>query len=290
MTYETAQALRMALEQRLLTRSQQTGVSLDRLRRGVVFERVIVRLHSAEPGLWVLKGGMALEVRLRDRARLTKDLDLGLRDEVTEGTTLRERLVELLSVELDNDRFVFIAGPAQPLLEDGAGHVTWRTKIAAELAGRPFGTLQLDISPRVHELTQTEHIALPNSLAFAGAASREVEIVDVHRHAAEKLHGMLRIVADRENTRVRDLVDLIILREHDLLDGARLGSAVRQVWAERDTEPAPRELPPLPQSWPERYEQLAAEHGLHTASFSAATALVAALWKQMFPDPNAEAR
>lgn len=85
MTYATAQALRMALEQRLLTRSQETGVSLDRLRRRVVFERVVARLQSAEPGRWVLKGGMALEVRLHDRARLTKDLDLGLRDEVTAG-------------------------------------------------------------------------------------------------------------------------------------------------------------------------------------------------------------
>lgn len=61
MSYETAQALRMALEQRLLSRSQETNVSLDRLRRRVLFERIVSRLQAAEPGLWVLKGGMALE-------------------------------------------------------------------------------------------------------------------------------------------------------------------------------------------------------------------------------------
>jgi hypothetical protein len=49
----------MALEDRLLARSNETGVSLDRLRRRVVFERVVARLHAAEPGRWVLKGGMA---------------------------------------------------------------------------------------------------------------------------------------------------------------------------------------------------------------------------------------
>lgn len=69
----------MALEQRLLTRSNESAISLDRLRRRVIFERIVARLHAADPGLWVLKGGMALEVRLGDGARLTKDIDLGLR-------------------------------------------------------------------------------------------------------------------------------------------------------------------------------------------------------------------
>lgn len=38
---------------------------------------------SERPGQWVLIGGMALEVRLRDEARLTKDVDLGFRCDVT---------------------------------------------------------------------------------------------------------------------------------------------------------------------------------------------------------------
>jgi len=60
-SYETPQALRMALEHRLLARSEATGIALDRLRRRVAFERVVARLQVAEPGRWVLKGGMALE-------------------------------------------------------------------------------------------------------------------------------------------------------------------------------------------------------------------------------------
>lgn len=82
MTYETPQALRTALEHRLRTQSQETGIAVARLRRRVVFQRIVMRLQRAEPGRWVLKGGMALEVRLGDAARLTKDIDLGLRDEV----------------------------------------------------------------------------------------------------------------------------------------------------------------------------------------------------------------
>jgi hypothetical protein len=49
-TYETPQALRTALEQRLLNRSHETDVALDRLRRRVLFERIVARLEEAEPG------------------------------------------------------------------------------------------------------------------------------------------------------------------------------------------------------------------------------------------------
>jgi predicted nucleotidyltransferase component of viral defense system len=281
--YETAQALRTALEQRLLNRSRETGVSVDRLRRRVLFERVVARLQAAEPGRWVLKGGMALEVRLEDRARITKDLDLGLRDEVIDGEQLHERLADLLASDPDDDRFVLTAEPIQRLLEDGAGHVTWRTKVSAHLAGRPFGRLQLDISPRSHELTAPECVVLSSALAFAGIGPREIEIINVHRHGAEKLHGMLRIVADHENTRVRDLVDVVILIEHELTDPPRLKTAVREVWSEREGSRPPATFPALPANWPERYERLAADHDLKTASFPAAAALVAALWSGMFP-------
>jgi hypothetical protein len=50
MTYQSAQALRTALENRLLTQSTETGASLDRLRRRVMFERIIARTQAAEPG------------------------------------------------------------------------------------------------------------------------------------------------------------------------------------------------------------------------------------------------
>ena len=106
MIYSSPLALRTALEHRLLARSRETGVSLERLRRRVVFERVLARLQAAEPGAWVVKGGMALEVRLQDKARLTKDLDLGMRDIVASGAELHERLIAALATDPDSDRFV----------------------------------------------------------------------------------------------------------------------------------------------------------------------------------------
>lgn len=284
MTYESPQALRMALEQRLLNQSRETGISLDRLRRRVIFERIIARLHHAEPGRWVLKGGMAMEVRLRDRARLTKDIDLGLRDDVTEQEALHERIVEALTEDPFVDGFVLRAGSVSKLMEDGAGHLTWRSKVEALLGGKLFGSVQLDISPRSHELKDTDQVPLPNSLEFADVRSTTIEIIDVNRHAAEKLHAIQKDFGDRENSRVRDLVDLMIFLEYELLREAALMEAIVRVWHEREGNRPSGQLRPVPVNWAERYEALAAEHDVQPRSFTEATAKASELWTRLFSD------
>lgn len=281
MTYQSAQALRTALEHRLLARSTETGVSLDRLRRRVIFERIIARIQAAEPGHWVLKGGMALEVRLRDDARLTKDVDLGLRGDVTSAVDLHERLIDILTTNLDHDYFVLTVSPPERLRDDSGGFPTWRAKVNAQLADKPFGGIQLDVSPRTHELQATEKLSVPNSLAFAEIPAIEIDAIDIHRHAAEKFHGMLRDFGERENSRVRDLVDLTILLEHDLLVPEQTAAAVQTVWLERNNTQPPHDLPPLPESWPDRYQRLAANHDIDIPPYPAAVAQVTQLWHHM---------
>lgn len=223
---------------------------------------------------------MALEVRLRDEARLTKDIDLGFRDIIEEGEELHDRLVVALAADPFCDGFVITAEPVTQLMEDTSGSVTWRSRLEAFLGGRPFGRVQLDVSPRGHELEDTDFVPLPNSLAFAFADINVpvIEIINVQRHAAEKPHAMAKDFGDRENTRVRDLVDLVILHEHRLLDHQQLAVATHAVWRERNNEPPPARLPPLPHSWAKRYEQLAVEHDLAAATFPDAITLVTTLW------------
>lgn len=221
---------------------------------------------------------MALKVRLQDRARLTKDIDLGLRETIEDAVELHERLADALAADPFNDHFVLTAPALTQLREDDAGFLTWRTTVEARLAGRVFAWVKLDISPRAHELEATEQIALPNSLAFADIASPAIEIVDVQRHAAEKLHAIQRDYGNRDNTRVRDLVDLVILLENELIDPHRLSVAVRTVWLERDQTTPPTALKPLPDSWHDRYEQLATDQDVKTRSYPAALTLVVALW------------
>jgi len=248
----------------------------------VLFERIVARLEAAQPGQWVVKGGMALEVRLQDDARLTKDIDLGLRAELDDEGELHERVDDALGRDLDGDNFMFTTSPPQRLSPDGGGHVTWRFSVSASVGGRVFGTIKLDVSPRAHELARTDRLALPNLLDFAEIPTPEVEIVDVQRHAAEKLHAIARDYSDRDNSRVRDLVDVVLLLEHDALDAKKVADAARAVWAERDNSTPPAVLPPLPDDWPDRYHRLASQHDLQTTSFGDARGHVDALWSQMF--------
>jgi hypothetical protein len=81
MRYPTAAAFRRALEDRLNRRARTTGETATRLRKNVVFQRLLARLLVVSPGRWILKGGLALDFRLSDRGarpRSTKDVDLVL--------------------------------------------------------------------------------------------------------------------------------------------------------------------------------------------------------------------
>ena len=283
MTYDSPRALRTALEHRLVTRSKESKIPLDRLRRRVMFERLVLRLERAEPGVWVLKGGMALEVRLGDQARLTKDVDLGLRGITADAGAIRERLIDALGEDVDGDGFVFEVGVVKRTAEDGAGLVSWRAGVKVSLAGKQFGGIKVDISPRPYELVATDRMTIPTALDFAGAEPVEMEVIDIHRHAAEKLHAMLRTYQDGGSSRVRDLIDLMLLLEHERLVPAILARTVTTVWQERDHVPPPQPFPGLPQGWPTPYEQLATEHQVKPPTFREASGRAVALWAEMFP-------
>jgi hypothetical protein len=76
-SYTTASAFRRALEDRLNAASKSEGVDLERMRRQVAFDRLLVRMFTEGNPPWCLKGGYALELKL-SVARATRDLDLGL--------------------------------------------------------------------------------------------------------------------------------------------------------------------------------------------------------------------
>lgn len=74
--YATPAAFKEALEHRIRT-AAAGGEAFARLRQRVVFDRLLARLGSIFGDSVMLKGGLALELRLA-RARATKDIDLRL--------------------------------------------------------------------------------------------------------------------------------------------------------------------------------------------------------------------
>ena len=175
MTYESVGAFRQALEQRLLNQARESGTDLNRLSRRVVFERILLRLTTSQPGMWVVKGGMAVELRIGDSARMTKDLDLNLRTDAEGATEAHERLTAAVATDPTGDGFLFDVSEPTALDPDQAGRPGWRFSISADLAGRNFATVRVDVVARTDELTSTEMLPLTSLLSFAGFENFEVE-------------------------------------------------------------------------------------------------------------------
>ena len=137
MKYANAAALRAALDQRLVTEANTSRSDIARLRRRVTFERLLVRFALADGERWVLKGGAAVEVRMADRARTTKDIDLAARH--TDGTDadVREALVDVLLSDPQGDFFEFRLDKFRPMGIHGAMGPVWRASVTAvSTAGR----------------------------------------------------------------------------------------------------------------------------------------------------------
>ena len=81
-------------------------------------------------------------------------------------------------------------------------------------------------------------------LAELGLDPIDVWLIPLERQVAEKLHAYTRTYEGGSTTRARDLVDLLLIREHERLDPAVLRSAIERVFDRRATHGIPRRLPP----------------------------------------------
>jgi predicted nucleotidyltransferase component of viral defense system len=278
--YTTTVDLRRALEARLKRQADDSGTDLGRLRRVAVFDRISARLSAVEHR-WVLKGGTSLEFRLGGRARATKDLDLALREGPSHGDAVREELIETLAIDVDRDGFVFSIGRPTALTADAAGRPGWRFSVDSALAGKSFAQIRLDVVLRGEELAATERIALPGVLAFADIPPRMIDSVDRRQHFAEKLHALTRDYDSRPNTRVKDLVDLILLIEDGLLADHGLLEVVHHVFAVRATHPVPLLIPDPPPVWKNDYPQIAENLTYASPDLASALDLLRAFWKRV---------
>jgi len=254
--YATATAFRRALETRLLDNSRSSGLPLARLRRMVVFERLLARLLTAAPSRWILKGGLALEYRLGSRARTTKDMDLGRYDDEV-ATTADLRTAQTLDLE---DFFVFrIERTGQ--LDAALGGAAVRYRVSAELAGRPFETVTLDAGFGPPGRSAPETINTSDLLLFAGIEPLVVPVLPLAEHVAEKVHAYTRSygVEGMASTRVKDLVDLVLICTGESPEAGTLRRALRETFAARTTHPLPTVLPPPPALWTVPYAKMASE-------------------------------
>ena len=238
MRYASAASFRRALEDRLQQRARDTGEPLMRLRKSVAFQRLLARLQQVAPDRWMLKGGLALDFRLADRAgpqpRATKDMDLA-RTEGLETADVDFRAV--VGVEL-HDFFEFgIERMEVPQEEDKvAGGAALRYRVTASLASRTFERVLVDVGVAPPPV-EPEVVQAPDLLGFAGVPPVRVLAIPAAWHVAEKVHAYTRRYGRDEapSSRPKDLIDLVLLATHEDFRAADLLRALRGTFASRDT-------------------------------------------------------
>jgi predicted nucleotidyltransferase component of viral defense system len=251
MKYATDHAFRTALEARIKD-AQSDSAGISRIRKRIVFERLLARLVAQAPGEWVLKGGFALELRLGNVARSTKDADFEWRLHEEDAV---ETLLDAAVMDL-GDRFTFALERADEETDLPGGGQRWR--VAATLAGRIFERTVIDVAFAAAPVQAPDQITTSGLLEFAGIDAVEVPTLAIEQHLAEKLHAYTRTYAGgRPSTRVKDLVDVVVIANTSTIDAARLAKAIAVIFGRREEHAVPTAVPPPPAAWATPWQRLA---------------------------------
>lgn len=258
--YVTPQAFKVALETRLRRNAQAGGVALSRVRQLCIFDRWLAWMVLELGDRFVLKGGVALELRLT-QARTTRDVDVRL----SGRTTHLLSQLEGVAVRDTGDHLSFAVGPDRhhPAIQgDGVIYQGQRFRVQAHLAGKPYGDpFGLDVAHGDPILRAPDQVTGGDWLDFVGIAPAVVPVIPRESHVAEKLHAYT-LPRNRENSRIKDLPDLALLACTGSFLAADVRQAIRQTFTFRKTHPVPAQLPSPPPAWADAYRTMARDDDL----------------------------
>lgn len=241
-----------ALTDHLRRQAKQSDIEHSNLRRQFAYDRLLARVFTSEDAGWVLKGGTALLARVRN-ARHTLDIDLARR-----SGTIQAAVEELRSaVERDlDDHFRFDLGrPAIAHTNRSAQPDTDQAKlaVAAYIGTTLFERFSIDVVVGSIMTTTPEPMSPSIVVEFDGLVPPTYLLYPVVDHVADKLCATSETHGDpvKPSSRSRDLVDLVILARTQIVDAAKLKTAI-------EAERLHRGLPPIeafgaPPEWETSY-------------------------------------
>ena len=259
--YITPHALLMAINNRLQTISKKEKIAISRLRMHLAFDRLLVRLFHIKNYPWVLKGGYAMELRIQ-RARATRDIDLAMFEHLISSKTsekqfsaIHDLLVSVASLDL-NDFFMFeISQASMHLIRPPEGGM--RFPVNSLLDGKTFAKFHIDIGVGDAKIKPLEKLKSRDWLGFAGIKTIPFPTISKEQQFAEKFHAY--VVHGQDNSRVKDLVDMILLIQEGKMSKSKVKKSITTVFKSHEFSKIPSKLKPPPPSWPLTFSKLANE-------------------------------
>jgi Nucleotidyl transferase AbiEii toxin, Type IV TA system len=236
--------------------ARELGVAEGRMRAWVAYmimAGVLERSATPDAPRFIVKGGVALELRLRDRARATRDIDIVLRDP---NADLADALEQTVTRE-QYQGFSFRRKGQPLLLDNGAVNM----EFGVTYRGQPWTSVSVDIAraePGESDVEWVDAIALTDVFGVTGPT--RLPCLPLRFHVAQKLHGMtLPPRPGKQNERFRDLVDLLLMDAMITQDYGAVREACELVFRSRNTHAWPPDLTAMPTHWAKPFAQLAEE-------------------------------
>lgn len=239
--------------------AREQGIVAGRLQRWIMFMIVLAALDRARDDkgapLFLLKGGAAMELRLKLEARTTKDIDTVFRESMK---SVLDRLDETLQQGWGDFTFERTAPEA---IKD-----TRSVRLAIKLSYRAkrWGTVPLEVAPAEGDSgNDVETLDAIDIGHFGLDGPDRVPCLGVRYQIAQKVHACTEppLEGKAENPRFHDLIDLILLSDLVADDGwPAVRSACIDTFESRARHGWPPEVVVYP-SWPAAFAALAADQG-----------------------------
>jgi len=220
--------------------AEQSPWTLAELQRQFAYDRFLQRLYARDDG-WVLKGAAALLAR-EVSVRATRGVDLYRRAGLVEAeATLREALALDLG-----DWFTFEAGRSRQMTADVTGLTI---AVTVRIGVREWESFNVDLVGAAAGMTGTpESVPALARIDLDELAQPGYRAWPLADHIADKLAATIATYgrSNRPSTRVKDLIDLVVLTHcaHTAAEDAI--AAVRAQASRRDIVlPATFQIPDL---------------------------------------------
>ena len=275
-----------AIETWIQQAERKVGVGARRLgwmvASGVVIAALQRSVHNDGKPRFLVKGGTYLELRLGLGARATRDLDTLFRGDYREYLEVLDR-----TLARPFDGISFQRTEPRPIEIPGRLTNPFRIDVSLRLRGRTWRRIALEVAPDEGRAGSRADLFRPPSLAHFGLTTPPATAgIAMDDQVAQKLHACTEPhTPDHPNDRVRDVVDLLLLKSafyDDQADLSALKKACRDLFRARERE-AEQAKVTLPRSWPPKivtyhnwgaeYQTCAGEVGLELALDQAVSAL-----------------
>lgn len=205
--------------------------------------------------VFLLKGGVAMELRLQLKARATRDYDAAFRPHVGDVLDL---LDEAFGYPYNN--FAVTRDKAEPIGDTGA----IRLRLRLSYKGRTWASVKLELAPvegaMGNELDRVESAPIDG---LRVPVPKKVNCVSVRYQVAQKLHACTEVFdKGRANERFRDVMDILLVEDRlrNEVGLVAVREACIDIFATRDKHPWPPRIT-VYESWRTPFRALADGNG-----------------------------